>query len=75
MKKHVRTHAVVSIALATLICGLPGAARTNAGQGNQGNQDEGGRGGPGESQRIHTARFGHGLALGQGNGDNEGGNR
>src|SRR5262245_5550904 len=58
MKKHVRRHAVVSIALAALICGLPGAARTQAGQGsqgNQGNQDEGGRGGPGESQRIHTA--------------------
>jgi hypothetical protein len=58
MKKHVRRHAVVSIALAALICGLPGAARTQAGQGsqgNQGNQDEDGRGGPGESQRIHTA--------------------
>src|SRR5262245_65506839 len=58
MKKHARRHAVVSIALAALICGLPGAARTQAGQGsqgNQGNQDEGGRGGPGESQRIHTA--------------------
>jgi hypothetical protein len=78
MKRHVRRHAVVSIALAALICGLPGAARTQAGQGsqgNQGNQDEGGRGGPGESRRIHRARFGHGLALRQGNGDNEGGNR
>src|SRR5262249_4024146 len=53
MKKHVRRHAVVSIALAALICGLAGAARTQAGQGsqgNQGNQDEGGRGGPGEIQ-------------------------
>jgi hypothetical protein len=55
MKRHVRRHAVVSIALAALVCSLPGAARTQAG--------------------IHRARFGHGLALGQGNGDNEGGNR
>jgi len=58
MKKHVRRHAVVSIALTALICGLPGAARTQAGQGSQGNQrnqDEDGRGGPGESQRIQTA--------------------
>jgi len=67
MKKHVRRHAVVSIALAALICGLPGAARTQAGQGsvgNQGNQDEGGRGGPGANRRIHAARFGvtEGLA-------------
>src|SRR5262245_11986454 len=55
MKKHVRTHAVVSIALATLICGLPGAARTNAGQGHQGNQGGQDVGGPDESHRIHTA--------------------
>ena len=75
MKIHVRRHAVVSNALAALICGQPAPARTQARQGSQGNQDEGGRGGPSESRRIHTARFGHGLALGQGNGDNEGGKR
>jgi hypothetical protein len=38
MKRHVRRHAVVSIALAALICGLPGAARTQAGQGNGDNE-------------------------------------
>ena len=35
MKKYVRRHVAVSIALAALICGLPGAARTRAGQGSQ----------------------------------------
>src|SRR5215510_8149992 len=55
MKKHVRTHAVVSIALATLICGFPGAARPNAGQGNQGNQGSQDGGGPDGSHRIQTA--------------------
>src|SRR5262249_6063983 len=55
MKKRVRRHVVVSIALAALICGLPGAARTQAGQGGQGNPDEAGLGGPSERPQSHTA--------------------
>jgi len=45
MKKHVRSHVVVSIALAALICGLPGAASAQAGQRSRGNQE----GGPSEA--------------------------
>jgi len=51
--KHLRRNTVVSIALATMLCGLLGAARVNAGQGNQGNQ--GNQGSQDDGQRIHTA--------------------